>query len=171
MSDPNARRLLWYLFAGSKGGDNRIRIIELLKERPYNINQLAEALRLDYKAIQHHIVALEKNNLVNKMGEKYGILYFISNYLEANIESFNEIRSKIKKWSHARFTCLLKYFSVNIKYNSIILIIFVISLKASQFIHNHGISAREISLLQDLCSNIIGLCPFMLIFLDARLVR
>ena len=93
MPDPNARRLLWYLFAGSKGGNNRIRIIDLLKERPYNINQLAEALRLDYKAIQHHIVVFEKNNL----GEKYGILYFISNYLEANIESFNEIRSKIKK--------------------------------------------------------------------------
>ena len=97
MSDPNARRLLWYLFAGSKGGVNRIRIIELLKERPYNINQLAEALGLDYKAIQHHIIVLEKNNLVGKIGEKYGILYFISNYLEANIESFNEIRSKIKK--------------------------------------------------------------------------
>jgi DNA-binding transcriptional ArsR family regulator len=97
MPDPNARRLLWYLFAGSKGGDNRIKIIDLLKERPYNINQLAESLGLDYKAIQHHIVVLEKNNLVTKMGEKYGILYFISNYLEANIESFNEIRSKIKK--------------------------------------------------------------------------
>jgi DNA-binding transcriptional ArsR family regulator len=97
MPDPNARRLLWYLFAGSKGGDNRIRIIDLLKERPYNINQLAEALGLDYKAIQHHIIVLEKNNLVSKMGEKYGILYFISSYLEANIESFDEIRSKIKK--------------------------------------------------------------------------
>ena len=97
MSDPNARRLLWYLFAGSKGGVNRIRIIELLKKRPYNINQLAEELGLDYKAIQHHIVVLERNNLVSKMGEKYGILYFISNYLEANMESFNEVRSKIKK--------------------------------------------------------------------------
>jgi predicted transcriptional regulator len=97
MSDPNARRLLWYLFAGSTGGVNRIRIIELLKKRPYNINQLAEELGLDYKAIQHHIVALERNNLVSKMGEKYGILYFISNYLEANMESFNEVRSKIKK--------------------------------------------------------------------------
>jgi len=96
MSDPNARRLLWYLFAGSKGGVNRIRIIELLKKRPYNINQLAEELGLDYKAIQHHIIALERNNLVSKMGEKYGILYFISNYLEANMESFNEVRSKIK---------------------------------------------------------------------------
>ena len=97
MPDPNARRLLWYLFAGSKGSDNRIKIIDLLKERPYNINQLAEVLGLDYKAIQHHIVVLEKNNLVSKMGQKYGVLYFISNYLEANIESFNEIRSKIHK--------------------------------------------------------------------------
>jgi DNA-binding transcriptional ArsR family regulator len=96
MLDPNAKRLLWYLFAGSKGGHNRIKIIDLLKERPYNINQLAEALGLDYKAVQHHITVLEKNNLVGKMGEKYGILYFISNYLEVNIEAFNEIKSKIK---------------------------------------------------------------------------
>jgi DNA-binding transcriptional ArsR family regulator len=97
MPDPNARRLLWYLFAGSKGGDNRIRIIDLLSKRPYNINQLAEVLGLDYKAIRHHIMVLEKNNLVSKMGQKYAVLYFISNYLEANIESFNEIRSKIQK--------------------------------------------------------------------------
>jgi DNA-binding transcriptional ArsR family regulator len=97
MPDPNTRRLLWYLFAGSKGGDNRVRIIDLLRERPYNINQLAEALGLDYKAIRHHIMVLEKNNLVSKMGQKYGVLYFISNYLEANIGSFNEIRSKIQK--------------------------------------------------------------------------
>ena len=95
MPDPNARRLLWYLFAVSKGGDNRIRIIDLLSKRPYNINQLAEVLGLDYKAIRHHIMVLEKNNLVSKMGQKYGVLYFVSNYLESNIESFNEIRSKI----------------------------------------------------------------------------
>jgi DNA-binding transcriptional ArsR family regulator len=98
MPDPNARRLLWYLFAGSKGGDNRIRIVDLLRERPYNINQLAEALGLDYKAIRHHIMVLEKSNLVSKMGQKYGVLYFISNYLEANIESFKEIRSKIQNF-------------------------------------------------------------------------
>jgi DNA-binding transcriptional ArsR family regulator len=95
MPDPNARRLLWYMFAGSKGAENRIRIIDLLKERPYNINQLAEALGLDYKAIQHHIMVYY--NLVSKIGQKYGVLDFISNYLEANIESFNEIRSKIQK--------------------------------------------------------------------------
>jgi len=96
MPDPSVKRLLWFLFAGSRGGDNRIRIIDLLKEHPYNINQLAEALRLDYKVVQHHITVLEKNNIINKMGEKYGILYFISNYLEANIDAFNDIKSKIK---------------------------------------------------------------------------
>ena len=96
MLDSNAKRLFWYLFAGSRGGNNRIKIIDFLKERPYNMNQLAEALGLDYKAIQHHIMILEKNSLVSKIGEKYGVVYFISNYLEANIEAFNEIVSKIK---------------------------------------------------------------------------
>jgi DNA-binding transcriptional ArsR family regulator len=95
MTDPNAKRLLWFLFAGSRGGDNRMKIIDLLKDRPYNINQLSESLGLDYKAIQHHILVLQKNNIITKMGEKYGVLYFISNYLEANIEAFNEIKSKI----------------------------------------------------------------------------
>ena len=96
MLDSNAKRLLWYLFAGSRGGNNRIKIIDLLKERPYNMNQLAEALGLDYKAIQHHIVVLKKNNLVSKIGEKYGVVYFISNYLEVNIDAFNEVKAKIK---------------------------------------------------------------------------
>jgi DNA-binding transcriptional ArsR family regulator len=97
MPDPSAKRLLWYIFAGSKGGNNRIKIIDLLKDRPYNINQLAEVLGLDYKAIRYHITVLEKNNLVAKMGEKYGVLYFISNYLEVNLEAFNEIKSKTEK--------------------------------------------------------------------------
>jgi DNA-binding transcriptional ArsR family regulator len=97
MPDPEAKRLLWFLFAGSRGGENRIRIIDLLKGQPYNMNQLAEALGLDYKAVQHHVGVLEKNNMVTKAGEKYGVLYFISNYLEANIEAFNEVRAAIDK--------------------------------------------------------------------------
>lgn len=97
MPDPDAKRLLWFLFAGSRGGENRIKIIDLLKDRPYNMNQLAEAMNLDYKAIQHHIGVLEKNNMVTKSGEKYGVLYFISNYLDVNINAFNEVKSAIEK--------------------------------------------------------------------------
>jgi DNA-binding transcriptional ArsR family regulator len=95
MPDPNAKRLLWFLFAGSKGGTNRIRIIDLLKEQPFNTNQIADSLDIDYKAVQHHLSILEKNNLVTKIGEKYGILYFISPYLELNIETYNEVKSRV----------------------------------------------------------------------------
>ena len=97
MLDPDAKRVLWFLFAGSRGGENRIRIIDFLKKRPYNINQLADALGVDYKLVQHHIGVLERNNMVTKAGEKYAVLYFISNYLEANIEAFNEIQAAIEK--------------------------------------------------------------------------
>lgn len=96
-ADSDARRLLWFLFAGSRGGENRIRIINLMKQQPYNMNQLAEEMGLDYKAIQHHIRVLEKNNMVTKQGEKYGVLYFISNYLEHNIDAFEEVKAAIEK--------------------------------------------------------------------------
>lgn len=97
MPDPEAKRLLWFLFAGSRGGENRIRIIDLLKDRPHNMNQLAEAMGVDYKAVQHHVGVLEKNNMVTRVGEKYGVLYFVSNYLEANIEAYNEVRMAIDR--------------------------------------------------------------------------
>jgi predicted transcriptional regulator len=97
MPDPSAKRLFWYLFAGSRGGENRIKIILLLKEKPYNTNQLAEAMGLDYKAIQHHLDVLTKNSLIVKQGEKYGVLFFISPYLEVNMDAFEEICNKIGK--------------------------------------------------------------------------
>lgn len=97
MPDQTARRFLWYLFAGSKGGENRVKIINLIQETPLNINRMAEVLNLDYKAVQHHVDVLEKNNLVSHMGEKYGIMYFVSNYLESNIDTYKEIVGKISK--------------------------------------------------------------------------
>ena len=66
-NDPDAKRLLWFIFAGSRGGLNRLRIISTLKENPLNTNQLAKSLGLDYKAILHHIQILEQNwTKVNK---------------------------------------------------------------------------------------------------------
>ena len=96
-NDPDAKRLLWFIFAGSRGGLNRLRIIASLKEKPLNTNQLAKELGLDYKAIQHHIKVLEKNNLITKIGEKYGVTFFISTFLEVNMELFEEIETKLDK--------------------------------------------------------------------------
>jgi DNA-binding transcriptional ArsR family regulator len=95
MSDQDIIRLLWFLFAGTRGGDNRIKILDLLIKNPLNINKISEELQLDYKTIQHHMRILEKNNLITRMGDKYGVLYFISNYLEKNIESYYNIKKKL----------------------------------------------------------------------------
>jgi len=96
-NDPDAKRLLWFVFAGSRGGLNRLKIISKLKENPFNTNQLAKELGLDYKAIQHHIRVLEKNNMISKVGEKYGVTYFVSAFLEVNMETFEEIEGKLDK--------------------------------------------------------------------------
>ena len=97
VNDPDAKRLLWFVFAASRGGLNRLKIISKLKEKPFNTNQLAKELGLDYKAIQHHIRVLEKNNMITKVGEKYGVIFFISTFLEVNIEAFEEIERKLDK--------------------------------------------------------------------------
>ncbi len=96
-NDPYAKRLLWFVFAGSRGGLNRLRLVLALKEKPLNTNQLAKELGLDYKAIQHHIGVLEKNNIITRLGEKYNVTFFISNFVEVNMDSFNEIAEKLEK--------------------------------------------------------------------------
>ena len=96
-NDPESKRLMWFIFAGSRGGLTRLRIISILKKTPLNTNQLSKELGFDYKAIQHHIKVLEKNNMLAKVGEKYSIMYFISAFLESNMETFEEIEGKLDK--------------------------------------------------------------------------
>lgn len=102
VGDPYAKRLLWFVFTGSKGGLNRIRLISAIKKTPLNANQLAKELGLDYKAIQHHVNVLEKNNLITRVGEKYGAIFFISTFLEVNLETFDEIVTKLEQSKYAK---------------------------------------------------------------------
>ncbi len=87
---------MWYVLAGSRGGVNRGRIINLLRESPRNVNQLADALDVHYRVAEHHIRALEKNNLITPSGERYGKLYFLSQEMEAHLHLFDEIWQKIQ---------------------------------------------------------------------------
>lgn len=95
--DRDARRLLLYVFTATRGGYTRLQIIGLLSERPRNTNQLALEMGLDYKAIQHHMAALEKNNLVTKVGERYGATFHLSNYLETNMLALDEVITKLDR--------------------------------------------------------------------------
>lgn len=86
------------MIAGTKGGINRARITNMLHDRPYNANQLAKKLELDYKTIRHHIKVMEDNNIITSSGGgKYGEVYFLSNMMEKNYDIFEEIWEKIGK--------------------------------------------------------------------------
>jgi len=88
--------VFWLLFVGTRGRTNRIRIMSVLRNRPRNRNQLATELGIDYKNIQHHIKILEKNNLVKKIGNNYGVKYCVSALFENNEIVFDEIVSKLR---------------------------------------------------------------------------
>lgn len=95
--DQETRKLLFYLFTSTRGGFTRLRIIMLLLEKPLNTHQLSQELDLDYKAVQHHMKVLEKNNMVQKIGDKYGAIYHLSNFLEVNIRALDEAIDKLDR--------------------------------------------------------------------------
>ncbi len=94
---PQTKGLFWFLFAGSRGGHTRIRIISQLRNKPSNKNQLSQDLGMDYKGVQHHMKVLEENNLVTKVGNSYGITYFVSALFEEGEAVFDEIATKLQK--------------------------------------------------------------------------
>jgi DNA-binding transcriptional ArsR family regulator len=96
--DPRFKRILWSLIAGTRGGANRAKILELINSHPANTNQIATELGLDYKTVVHHIRALSDNGLIitdNK--ETYGVMYFLSPLMEKNFDSLKEILARIGK--------------------------------------------------------------------------
>jgi len=63
---------------------------------PTNTHKLAKAMGLDYKAVQHHLRTLERNNLVTKVGSNYGVTFFPSVLFEDGQVIFDEIVAKLK---------------------------------------------------------------------------
>ena len=90
-------RALYWIIAGTMGGNNRARIIKELLKKPQNTNQLSKLLKLDFKTVQHHLRVLEKNKIVlYKGGGGFAKIYFPSQMLEDNIDSFNKILKEIE---------------------------------------------------------------------------
>jgi len=88
-------KALWYLFAGSRGGTNRVRIVRELGERPRNANELADELAVDYNTITHHLDMLKEHNVVEPSDHDYGKLYFLTDQFERHEETFEQIAEQV----------------------------------------------------------------------------
>jgi len=93
------RRIIWWVFTGSRGGPNRARLVVAVKEQPMNANQIAANLGMDYKTVRHHLNVLVKNHMLLSVGEGYGAMYFVAPELEQNYDEFIRIWGKIGQQS------------------------------------------------------------------------
>jgi DNA-binding transcriptional ArsR family regulator len=89
------RRIIWWVFTGSRGGPNRVRLVAAVKEQPMNANQIAAHLGMDYKTVRHHLNVLVKNHMLVAAGDGYGAMYFVSPELDQNYDEFIRIWGKI----------------------------------------------------------------------------
>lgn len=86
--DPSFKRMMVYVFVGSRGGQNRARIVELLRAEPSNPNKISEKLGLDYKTVQHHIRMLEQNGVIIASSKgSYGAVFFLTQYFERHFDT------------------------------------------------------------------------------------
>jgi DNA-binding transcriptional ArsR family regulator len=94
MLSPGFRSLMWYLLCGTRGGPNRLRILEELERSPANAHRLSSALGLDYRTVRHHLKLLEQNGAIARpVGDAYASPYELSPYLA---EHFPDLRESFR---------------------------------------------------------------------------
>ncbi|MGD0250726.1 MAG: winged helix-turn-helix domain-containing protein [Thermoplasmata archaeon] len=92
MLNPGFRSLMWYLLRGTRGGPNRLRILEELSQSPANAHQLSSTLNLDYRTVRHHLRLLEQNGAVARpVGDAYAAPYELSPYLAEHFQDVREV--------------------------------------------------------------------------------
>ena len=92
------KQVLWYLVAGTRGGQTRARIIREIAKRPANTHQLAKRLGLDYKTVQHHLKIQVENHILSVLNQgKYAAGYFLSNEVNENRPEFEQIWEEFGK--------------------------------------------------------------------------
>ncbi|EMA37805.1 ArsR/SmtB family transcription factor [Halococcus hamelinensis] len=88
--------VLWYVFIGTRGGENRARLLRALANRPRNPNQLADDLDLDYTTIRHHLDVLVENDVLRNSGDEYGAIYLPTDRARANWETVERIIEQVE---------------------------------------------------------------------------
>jgi DNA-binding transcriptional ArsR family regulator len=87
--------VLWYVLTGTRGGANRVRLLQAMNEQPRNANQLAEDLDLNYKTVRHHLDVLMDNNIVTASGDEYGAIYLPSENARHHWDTIEQIIEQV----------------------------------------------------------------------------
>jgi len=95
--DPYVKKLFSEVFTGMQGRYSRLKIVLALVEDPLNTFQLSKKLGYDYKSVQHNLKILEKNHLIEKVGNDYGSMFFISELLSNNFPTLLKVIEKVDK--------------------------------------------------------------------------
>ncbi len=93
--DPRFKMILWSIVAGTRGGVNRAKILNLIKNTPMNANKIATVLNLDHKTVIHHVKILSKNDLIIKAEKDYAAEYQFTDLMKKNQNVLGEIMEKI----------------------------------------------------------------------------
>lgn len=93
--DPRFKMILWSIVAGTCGGVNRAKILNLIKNTPMNANKIATVLNLDHKTVIHHVKILSKNDLIIKAEKDYAAEYQFTDLMKKNQNVLGEIMEKI----------------------------------------------------------------------------
>lgn len=93
--DNRFKMVLWSIIAGTRGGVNRAKILNLVKDTPMNANKIATVLSLDHKTVVHHVKILSKNELIIKADKDYGAEYQLTKIMKQNQSVLEEIMLKI----------------------------------------------------------------------------
>lgn len=93
--DPRFKMIVWSIIAGTRGGINRAKILNLLAIMPLNANKIATTLNLDHKTVIHHVNILTKNELIVKEEKEYGASYKLTQIMKDNQNVLGEIMERI----------------------------------------------------------------------------
>lgn len=70
--------------------------MKYVRKKQLNAYRLSQEVDLDHKAVLHHLRILEKNNLVVKIGPRYGARYFPTLLFQQHEMLFDEILLKLE---------------------------------------------------------------------------
>ena len=93
--DPRFKMILWSIVAGTRGGVNRAKILNIIKDTPMNANKIATTLNLDHKTVVHHVKILSKNELIIKAEKEYAAEYQFTEIMKNNQSVLEDIMKKI----------------------------------------------------------------------------